>query len=78
MGVALRACGIDVGRHRARTLMKRNQLRPKWRCKFVHTTDSKHGVPVAPNVLQRRFMPEEPNTAWVGDLTYIRTRSGWR
>jgi putative transposase len=77
LSVALRTSGIDVGRHRARTLMKRNHLRPKWRRKFIHTTDSRHGLPVAPNVLQRRFTPEEPNTAWVSDLTYIRTRSGW-
>lgn len=77
LSVALRARGIDVGRHRARTLMKRNQLRPKWWRKFVHTTDSRHDLPVAPNVLRRRFTPEEPNAAWVSDLTYIRTRSGW-
>jgi len=49
----------------------------KWRRKFVHTTNSRHDLPVAPNVLRRRFTPEEPNTAWVSDLTYIRTRSGW-
>jgi len=77
VSAALRAAGIDVGRHRARTLMKRNHLRPKWRRKFVHTTDSKHGLPVAANVLQRQFAPAKPNTAWVSDLTYIRTRSGW-
>jgi putative transposase len=77
LSVALRDGGIDVGRHRARTLMKRHQLRPKWRRKFVHTTDSKHDLPVAANVLQRQFTPAEANTAWVSDLTYIRTRSGW-
>jgi putative transposase len=77
LSAALRDGGVDVGRHRARTLMKRNQLRPKWRRKFVHTTDSRHGLPVAPNVLQRQFTPAKPNTAWVSDLTYIRTRSGW-
>jgi len=77
VSAALRAGGVDVGRHKARTLMKRNRLSPKWRRKFVHTTDSKHGLPVAANVLQRQFTPAEANTAWVSDLTYIRTRSGW-
>lgn len=77
LSAALRERGVDVGRHRARTLMKRNQLRPKWRRKFVHTTNSRHGLPVAPNVLQRQFAPAKANMAWVSDLTYIRTRSGW-
>ena len=51
LSAALRALGLDVGRHRCRTLMKTNGLRPKWRRKFVHTTDSKHSLPVAANVL---------------------------
>ena len=77
LSAALRAQGLDIGRHRCRTLMKANALRPKWRRKFVHTTDSRHDLPVAGNVLDRQFMPETPNLAWVSDLTYIRTRSGW-
>ena len=77
LSAALRADGIDVGRHQARTLMKRLHLKPRWRRKFIHTTDSRHGLPVAANVLQRQFSPDAPNTAWVSDLTYIRTDSGW-
>ena len=77
LSAALRAQGLDVGRHRCRTLMKTNGLRPKWRRKFIHTTDSKHGLAVAANVLDRRFTPLMANAAWVSDLTYIRTRSGW-
>jgi transposase InsO family protein len=57
--------------------MKRLHLKPQWRRKFVHTTDSRHGLPVAANVLQRQFSPHAPNTAWVSDITYIRTDSGW-
>lgn len=57
--------------------MKANGLRPKWRRKFIHTTDSKHGLPVAANVLDRQFSPAKKNLAWVSDLTYIRTRTGW-
>jgi transposase InsO family protein len=77
LSAALRKQGVDVGRHRCRTLMKANQLRPKWKRKFVHTTNSRHSLPVAPNVLQRKFTPAKPNVAWVSDLTYVRTRSGW-
>lgn len=73
----LRARGMDVGRYRARTLMRRNGLRPRWQRKFVHTTNSRHGLPVAPNVLDRQFKPETPNRAWACDITYVRTASGW-
>jgi putative transposase len=69
--------GLAMGRHRVRTLVRINGLRPVWRRKFVHTTDSKHGLAVSPNVLNRQFEQALPNQAWVSDITYIRTRSGW-
>ena len=69
--------GIQIGLHRVRRLMRTNHLRPVWKRKFVHTTDSKHSLPVSPNVLARKFNPARPNQAWVADITYIRTRSGW-
>lgn len=74
---ALNAQGVAVGRHRVRTLMRRHGLRARWRCKFVHTTDSRHPLPVAENVLQRHFTPTGPDRAWVCDITYIHTHSGW-
>jgi len=66
-----------MGRHRVRTLMQINGLRPVWRRKFAHTTDSKHTMAVSDNVLNRQFEQVLPNQAWVCDITYIRTRSGW-
>ena len=57
--------------------MRSNGLRSAWKRKFVHTTDSKHDLPIAENVLNRQFEPEAVNKAWVADITYIRTRSGW-
>ena len=74
---ALHMSGVVMGRHRIRSLMRANGLRPVWRRKFVHTTDSKHTLPVSPNVLARQFDKALPNLAWVSDITYIRTRSGW-
>jgi putative transposase len=74
---ALHMSGVTMGRHRVRSLMRANGLRPVWRRKFVHTTDSKHTMPVSPNVLARQFDKALPNQAWVSDITYIRTRSGW-
>lgn len=73
----MKSQGLCVGRHRARTLMKHNALSPRWRRKFVHTTDSRHDLPVAANVLDREFLPQAPNQAWACDITYIRTGSGW-
>lgn len=74
---ALCSQGVTMGRHRVRSLMRANGLRPVWRRKFVHTTDSKHTMPVSNNVLARQFDRPLPNQAWVCDITYIRTRSGW-
>ena len=73
----LRAQGLRIGRHRVRRLMRENGLRALWRRKFVHTTDSGHALPISDNLLARRFNPSGPNQAWVSDITYIRTRSGW-
>lgn len=74
---AMQSRGVTIGRYRIRSLMRRHGLRPVWRRKFMHTTDSKHSLPVSPNVLNRQFNPSGPNQAWVSDITYIRTRSGW-
>lgn len=74
---AMHMSGVTMGRHRVRSLMRLNGLRPVWKRKFVHTTDSKHSLPVSPNVLARNFDKPLPNQAWVCDITYLRTRSGW-
>ena len=69
--------GIRLGRYRVRTLMRELKLKPVWKRKFVHTTDSNHQQPVFNNVLNRQFKLEKTNSAWVSDITYIRTLSGW-
>jgi len=69
--------GIRVGRYRIRTLMRINGIRPVWKRKFIHTTDSHHTLPIADNVLGRQFKPAAANVSWVADITYVRTRSGW-
>lgn len=77
LSAVLCAQGLRTGRHRVRRLMREHGLRALWRRKFVHTTDSGHALPISANVLARRFNPSGPNQAWVSDITYIRTRSGW-
>ena len=52
-------------------------LRAKQAKKFKATTDSKHGLPIADNLLQQDFHANKPNEKWVGDITYIWTTQGW-
>jgi putative transposase len=52
---ALAKQDIHVGRYRVRRLTHENALKPVWKRKFVHTTDSRHDLPVFDNVLNRRF-----------------------
>lgn len=73
----LRDRGQDVGRHRVARLMRENGLWARVRRRFRHTTDSRHKLPVAPNLLAQNFTATAPNQAWVGDITYIWTAEGW-
>ena len=57
--------------------MQANGIRARGKRKFAVTTDSKHNLPIAQNLLQRNFTPAAPNTVWTGDITYIRTDEGW-
>ncbi len=59
-------------------LMRDNDIRAKSARKFrCRTTDSRHALPVAENVLGRQFDPKAANEVWVADITYIPTREGW-
>ena len=71
------ARGLQVGKERVRKLMKKHGLQAKARKKFRATTDSKHSLPVAPNLLKRNFQPEAPNQVWTGDITCCWTEEGW-
>ena len=73
----LREEGFEIGRDRTRRLMKALNLRVKPKRKHKATTDSKHQLPVAENVLSRRFNPTGPNQVWGADITYLWTQEGW-
>jgi transposase InsO family protein len=74
----LRAQGVRVGKRRVQRLMKKHGIRARGRRRFrVMTTDSRHHLPVAPNLLDRKFNVAAPNRAWVGDFTYVETEQGW-
>jgi putative transposase len=73
----LRDGGVRVGRHRVRRLMRQASLRARRRRQWMRTTDSRHGHPIAPNLLARNFTVAAPNRAWVADITYLPTKTGW-
>jgi len=77
MAKELRLEGFNVGRDWARRRMKAMGLVVKHKRKFKITTDSKHTLPIAPNVLNRNFSPTEANRAWGTDITYLWTQEGW-
>jgi putative transposase len=58
-------------------VMREAGIAAKTKRKFRQTTDSSHALPVAENLLDRQFDPEEPSASWVADITYIPTREGW-
>src|SRR6202163_3709337 len=73
----LAARGRDCCVNTVARLMRDNGIVARSARKFRQTTDSNHDLPVADNLLDRRFDPEQPNERWVADITYIPTREGW-
>lgn len=57
--------------------MQLHGIRAKGKRRFKVTTDSKHDLPISPNLLNREFTVAEPDKVWVGDVTYIATDEGW-
>jgi len=57
--------------------MREQGLRARRKRRFRATTDSRHDLPVGPNVVARKFDVPAPNTTWVTDITYIWTGEGW-
>jgi putative transposase len=77
---ALRNDGIRVSGKRVRRLMRLGGITVFTRRRYKATTNSKHGLPVAENVVERTFDVEAIGRAdryWAGDITYIGTREGW-
>jgi len=73
----LRAQGHDVGRCRARSLMREAGIEVCRKRRFRATTDSRHRLPVAENRLDRRFDASAPNRVWAADVTDLWTNEGW-
>jgi putative transposase len=74
---SLQTAGYSIGRYKTRRLMKKAGLEVKPRKKFKRTTDSRHKLPVAPNLVNQQFQVARPNSIWCGDITYLWTLEGW-
>jgi putative transposase len=69
--------GVKCSRNRVARIMKQEGIRAVVPRKYKATTDSKHNLPVAPNLLKQDFDIKEPNKVWLADITYISTLEGW-
>jgi putative transposase len=69
--------GVRCGRKRVARLMRQRGLVARRPRRFRVTTQSRHGHPVAPNLVQRRFVVARRDRVWAGDITYVPTGEGW-
>jgi len=69
--------GFKCSPNRVARIMKQEGIRAIVPRKYKATTDSKHSLPVAPNLLKQDFDIKEPNKVWLADITYISTLEGW-
>jgi putative transposase len=69
--------GIQVGICRIKRIRRKLGIRCKQKRKFKATTDSKHKLPVAENLLGQQFTVTAPNKVWTSDITYVPTDEGW-
>jgi len=73
----LRQTGEVVNHKRVERLMREADIRAKRVRKSKRTTDSRHCLPVAENVLARQFSAGRPDEVWASDITYVWTSEGW-
>ncbi len=66
-----------INHKRVARLMHQNGLKSRRVRRFRVTTTSRHNLPVAPNLLNREFTAQRPNTKWVSDITFVPTQEGW-
>lgn len=55
---------MRIGVHRFKRLRRKLGLRRKQKCRFKATTNSKHDLPVAPNLLNQDFSVTAPHQAY--------------
>lgn len=61
----LRSRGFPASKTRVERLILENSIKAKHKRRFKVTTDSKHNLQIAPNLLERNFTPTSPNQVWI-------------
>ena len=74
---ALNTLSFPVGRTKTARLMKEANVWVRYKKKYKVTTNSEHNKPVYANELEQNFDVQQPDQAWVQDITYIWTSEGW-
>lgn len=69
--------GVSVSQKTVARIMKEEGIRSKTVKKYKATTNSKHHLPVYPNLVDQQFKVKQPGQVWVADITYIWTSEGW-
>lgn len=69
--------GVSVSQKTVAKIMKENNIKPKTIKKYKATTNSKHSLPIFPNLLNQNFTVDAPGKVWVIDITYVWTSQGW-
>lgn len=73
----LRGRDFPASKERVERLMRENNIQARHKRRSKVTTDSKHNLPIAQNLLDRNFNPSAPNQIWTSDITYLWTDEGW-
>jgi len=74
---ALNRQGVACGKHRVARLRREAGIEARRQRRFRVITEHHHTAAAAPDLLNRQFCMPVPDRAWVGDMTFIRTRQGW-
>lgn len=69
--------GVIIGRDKLKRVRRKLGIKCKQVKKFKATTNSKHKLPIADNLLEQNFASNRPGEVWVADITYIATDEGW-
>ena len=73
----LAAAGRVIGRRRVLRLMQAAGLAGRHPRATQRTTAPGDAAVAAPDLIERDFTAEQPNTRWCGDITYVKTWDGW-
>lgn len=71
IAIELKAEGIQCSENRVARLMRLNDIQAKTKRKFKATTNSRHKLPVAENLVEQNFTASKPDELWTSDITYI-------